>query len=79
LRRHSAFAAATSSEMQVGIMLAIRKSGSRRLASGNAESEAAMCERLALAKMTPCEISPASATMRFLSAARTIGGSGPKF
>ncbi len=58
-------------------MLATRKFGSRRLSAGNANSDCGMCERLPLAKISPSAISPASATMRFRSAASTIGGSEP--
>ena len=36
-----------------------------------------MCERAALANTTPCEISPASATIFCRSAAMMIGGNSP--
>ena len=58
-------------------MLAIRKSGSRRFAAGTTDSESAIWERLALAKISPSAISAESATMRLRNAAETIGGSVP--
>ena len=66
-----------SSLMQVGSMLPMKNAGSLRFAAGSAASDAAMCERAALANTTPCEISPASATIFWRSAAMMIGGNSP--
>jgi len=63
--------------MQVGIILAMRKAGSRRFSSGKTDSDSGMCERLPLAKMSPSAMSPASATMRLRKAASTMGGKPP--
>src|SRR5258708_37649480 len=63
--------------MQVGIMLAIRKFGSARFAAGTTDNDSAICERLALAKISPSAISAASATIRLRNAANMIGGNPP--
>ncbi len=58
-------------------MLPMKNFGFWRAAGGRWPSDAGMCERAALAHTAPCAISPARATIPFLSVASTIGGSSP--
>ena len=51
--------------MQVGIMLATRKSGSRRFAAGITDSELPICDRLALAKISPRRSRPTARPCAF--------------
>ncbi len=48
-----------------------------RFSAGITDSDAATCDRLALANNTPSAISAASATIRLRNAASTIGGMAP--